>query len=205
MTALRTRHLYRWAAVLIPTLLLALAAYAGNDVLGEIQFEGNTRIDKTSGVWVDGEYVGYLNELRGSKKVMLLPGNHEIVVRQNGYKDYREQVRVQPGLKMVVHVNMQQAPTGAFSDTPATIKIDVNPSRAAVFLDGAFVGHVGEFRGPGRGMLIVPGKHQIRIALPGYETFETDINPQANQAVVIKTDLVKDGAPLAAPLVKTEG
>jgi hypothetical protein len=86
----------------------------------------------------------------------------------------------------------------------ATVKIAVNPSRAAVFLDGLFVGHVGEFEGPGRGMLVAPGTHQIRIALPGYQTFETDINPLANQNVEIKTDLVKNGAPLAGPLVKTD-
>jgi hypothetical protein len=80
----------------------------------------------------------------------------------------------------------------------------VNPSRAAVFLDGLFVGHVGEFEGAGRGMLVAPGTHQIRIALPGYQTFETDINPIANQKVEIKTELVKNGVPLTEPLVKTE-
>jgi hypothetical protein len=73
-----------------------------------------------------------------------------------------------------------------------------------VFLDGLFVGHVGEFEGAGRGMLVAPGAHQIRIALPGYQTFETDINPIANQKVEIKTELVKNGAPLTEPLVKTE-
>ena len=66
------------------------------------------------------------------------------------------------------------------------------------------MGHVGEFKGLGRGMLVAPGTHQIRIALPGYQTFETDINPLANQKVEIKTDLVKNGAPLAGPLVKTD-
>jgi hypothetical protein len=53
-------------------------------------------------------------------------------------------------------------------------------------------------------MLVAPGAHQIRIALPGYQTFDTDINPIANQKVEIKTDLVKNGAPLAEPLVQTE-
>jgi hypothetical protein len=86
----------------------------------------------------------------------------------------------------------------------ATRALTVNPSRAAVFLDGLFVGHVGEFEGMGRGMLVAPGTHQIRIALPGYQTFETDINPLANQKVEIKTELVKTGAPPAGPLVKTE-
>ena len=73
-----------------------------------------------------------------------------------------------------------------------------------MFLDGLFVGHVGEFEGVGRGMLVAPGVHRIRIALPGYQTFETDITPLANQNVEIKTDLVKNGAPLAGPLVKTD-
>ncbi len=51
---------------------------------------------------------------------------------------------------------------------------------------------------------MAPGSHQIRIALPGYQTFETDINPIANQKVEIKTDLVKNGAPLTEPMVQTE-
>jgi hypothetical protein len=187
--------------LLIPTLFLALAVYAGNDVLGEIQFEGRSRIEKTSGVWVDGQYVGYLKELKGSKQVLLLPGDHDIVVRQDGYQDFTEKVLVQPGQKQVVLVSMAKAPTVTLPDVTAEVKIDVNPSRAAVFMDGLFVGHVGEFKGPGRGMLIAPGTHQIRIALPGYQTFETDINPLANQKVQIKTDLVRNGAPLAEPLL----
>src|SRR5882672_11539084 len=99
---------------------------------------------------------------------------------------------------------MEKAVTGVLPNALATVKIAVNPSRAAVFVDGLFVGHVGEFEGMGRGMLVAPGTHQIRIALPGYQTFETDIDPLANQKVEIKTDLVRNGAPLAEPLVKTE-
>lgn len=127
-----------------------------------------------------------------------------ITVRQDGYQDFTERILVQPGQKEVVRVAMEKAPTGPLPDVTATVKIAVNPSRAAVFLDGLFVGHVGEFEGVGRGMLVAPGTHQIRIALPGYQTFETDINPLANQKVEIKTDLVKTGAPLSGPLVKTE-
>jgi hypothetical protein len=152
---------------------------------------------------VDGGYVGYLKELKGSKKVLLLPGEHVISVRQDGYQDFTERILVQPGQKELVRVAMEKAATGPLPDVTATVKIAVNPSRAAVFLDGLFVGHVGEFEGPGRGMLVAPGTHQIRIALPGYQTFETDINPLANQNVEIKTDLVKNGAPLTGPpLVK---
>jgi len=191
-------------SVLLLALVLVPAMYAANDVMGEIQFEGKSHVEKTSGVWVDGQYVGYLKELKGSKKVLLLPGEHVITVRQDGFQDFTDRVVVEPGQKQVVRVAMMKAVTGPLPRVTAEVKIAVNPSRAAVFLDGLFVGHVGEFEGVGRGMLVAPGQHQIRIALPGYQTFETAINPIANQKVEIKTELVKNGAPLSEPLVNTE-
>jgi len=202
--AFRTVDPLLWVLLLVFALFLPAPMYAENDVMGEIQFEGKSHVEKTSGVWVDGEYVGYLKELKGSKKVLLLPGEHGITVRQDGYQDFTERILVQPGQKEVVRVAMEKAPTGPLPDATATVKIAVNPSRAAVFLDGLFVGHVGEFKGMGRGMLVAPGTHQIRIALPGYQTFKTDITPLANQKVEIKTDLVKNSAPLTGPLVRTD-
>ncbi len=193
-----------WVLVLAPALLVPPSGYAANEVMGEIQFKGVSHVEKTSGVWVDGEYVGYLKELRKSKKVLLLPGDHQIAVRQNGFKDFTEEVVVQPGQKQVVRVAMQKAPTGTFPKETSTVKIEVKPERAAVFVDGLFVGHVAEFDGVGRGMLIAPGTHRIKIALPGYQIFETDINPIADQRVVIKTDLIWNGATLAEPLIKPE-
>jgi len=200
--ALRRTYPSIWILFLVLALLPTVGAE--NAVMGEIQFEGKSHVEKTSGVWVDGQYVGYLKELKGSKKVLLLPGEHVITVRQDGYQDFTERVMVEPGQKQVVRVAMAKAPTGPLPQVTAQVKIAVNPSRAAVFLDGLFVGHVGEFKGAGRGMLVAPGSHQIRIALPGYQTFETSINPIANQKVEIKTDLVKNGAPLTEPLVNTE-
>jgi len=203
MNTLR-RLVLLWVLLLVAAFFLPIPVHAANEVMGEIQFEGKSRVEETSGVWVDGEYVGYLKELKGSKKVLLLPGEHVITVRQDGYQDFTQKILVQPGQTEVVRVAMEKAPTGSLLDEMATVKIAVNPSRAAVFLDGLFVGHVGEFEGMGRGMLVVPGTHRIKIALPGYQTFETDINPLAKQKVEIKTDLIRNGAPLAEPLVKTE-
>src|ERR1700723_1856111 len=202
--ALRSLDPFLRVVLLVCALLPPASMYAENDVMGEIQFEGKSHVEKTSGVWVDGEYVGYLKELKGSKKVLLLPGEHAISVRQDGYQDFTARILVQPGQKEIVRVAMEKAPTGPLPDVTATVKIAVNPSRAAVFLDGLFVGHVGEFEGLGRGMLVGPGTHQIKIALPGYQTFQTDVNPLADQTVEIKTDLFKNGVPLAGPLVKTE-
>lgn len=93
--------------------LKSTSSTQNSDVLGEVQFEGKTSVEKTSGVWVDDQYVGYLKELTGSKKVLLLPGEHRISVRQNGYQDSTQEIVVQPGQTQIVHVTMNKAPTGA--------------------------------------------------------------------------------------------
>jgi hypothetical protein len=115
-------------------LLLADRGYAGNEVMGELIFEGKSKVEKTSGVWVDGQYVGYLKELKGSKKVLLLPGEHTVTVKQDGYRDYVQKVNLQPGDKVVVNVAMEKGPTGTMPAVTSQVKIVVNPSRAAVFL-----------------------------------------------------------------------
>jgi len=205
MSALRRGSLVLWAVMAISALLLSPAVYAGNDVMGEIEFEGKTKVERTSGVWIDGGYVGYLKELKGSKKVLLLPGEHVISVRQDGYQNFEQRVEVQPGQKYLVRVQMQKAVTQPMPAVTATVKIEVNPNRAAVFVDGQFVGHVGEFEGAGRGMLVAPGAHKIRVALPGYQTFETEISALANQKVEVKTDLVKSNAGGEDPMLNPAG
>lgn len=187
-----------WTCFFIAFILFALAppAWSENKVMGELQFDGKTKVEKTSGVWVDGQYVGYLKELKGAKKVLLLPGEHTVSVRQNGYQDFTENVIVHPGKKQVIYVTMIKAPMGQMPTVWSEVKIAVNPSRAAVFLDGRFVGHVGEFEGTAHALLVAPGDHKIKIALPGFKTFETEINPAPKQKVEVKTNLLKSSTPI---------
>jgi hypothetical protein len=202
MKWLEPKLYWMWVLVLVVGSSLTVSVSAQqSDVLGEIQLEGKTDVEKTSGVWVDGQYVGYLKELKGSKKILLLPGEHTISVRQNSYQDFNQKVTVQPGETQIIRVSMEKAPTGPMPPDAelATIKLNVNPSRAAVFLDGRFVGHAGELGGTGKALQVVPGTHRIRIALPGYTTFQTDINPLPKQKVEVKTDLVKSAVPETEP------
>ena len=191
------------ASLLGLTLILAahIPVWAGNDIMGEIQFVGATKAEKTSGVWVDGQYVGYLKELKGSKKVVLLPGQHEIAVKQAGYHDFTQKVILEPGQKHVIQVAMQKNPAAQYPEATAQIKMSVSPNRAAVFLDDQFVGHVDEFDGPGQALLLAPGKHRVKITLPGYRTFETELNLLAEQKFELKTELFKGSILQAGPLM----
>ena len=188
--------------LLLLTLGSAKTLTAQNDVMGELQFEGKTKVERDSGVWIDGNYVGYLKELNGSKKIMLLPGEHQVTVRQSGYIDFVQKVVVEPGEKRLVVVSLHLAPSATVPGVTATLKLKIKPERAAVFLDGKFVGHAGDFGGAFKSMKISPGKHRVRVELPAYRTFETEVNLLANQESEIKTELVKGSIEQNTPLIK---
>src|SRR5580765_6087979 len=112
-----------------------------NKVMGEVRFEGASKVEKDSGAWIDGGYVGFLKELKGDKKVLLLPGEHQVEVRQSGYDTFVRKIVVEPGPVQVVRVAMPLSPGARAPAVTAMLKITVQPGRAAVFLDGQYVGH----------------------------------------------------------------
>jgi hypothetical protein len=186
-------------AVLLPSVVVAQ-----NQLLGEVEILGKTKVDKTSGVWVDGQYLGYVDELTGDKKILLLPGDHEIDVRQAGYLEQDQKITVEPGKKTTLNVSMQKDPKARFpSGATAEVKLEVTPDRAAVFVDDAYVGTPKEFGGLGRAMVIAPGKHHVKIALAGYQDFTTEINLRPGQKITIKTDLLNGSITQAGPAIKS--
>ena len=106
---------------------------AQNQVMGELDFEGKTKVERDSGVWIDGNYVGYLKELNGTKKIMLLPGSHEVTVRQSGYMDFVQKVVVEPGElpKVPELLNCGAAPPSELSKVwvPGPCTLTVPPSK----------------------------------------------------------------------------
>jgi hypothetical protein len=170
-------------------LLLAIPANGENEVLGQVDFEGATKVEQTAGVWVDGQYLGYLDELKGSKKVLLLPGTHQIVVRQAGYRDFTQEVTLQPADRRLVTVTLVKDPRYQMPAVTSEVKFSVDPDRAAVFVDDMFAGHAGEL---GRGLLVAPGKRKITIRLPGYKDFESVVDLAPRQKFTIKTKLLKE-------------
>src|SRR2546423_15698007 len=84
-------------------LLSAADSYDGNRVMGEVQFAGASRVERASGVWIDGQYVGFLKELRGGMKVILLPGEQEINVRQAGLEGFVRESGVRRGGQPTLH------------------------------------------------------------------------------------------------------
>lgn len=180
---------------------LGSALAADNQILAEVRFSGATSVERNAGVWVDGQYVGYLDELKGDKQILLLPGKHEFAVRQAGYKDFTEESVLEPGQVVMMKIRLIKDTSLPMPTQTAELKISVKPGRAAVFIDNRFIGHADEFSGLGHGLLVTPDKHRVRIALPGYQTFETEVTVRPNQKLKIETELVKGSITQAGPMI----
>jgi hypothetical protein len=182
-------------------ILMAGLLHAENRVLAEVRFVAHNRAEKTAGVWVDGQYLGYTKELTGDKKILLLPGKHEIIVRQPWYKDYVEQTVLEPGELHTINLFLMKDVRTPSRDATGELKISATPARAAVFIDEQFAGHVDEFAGAGKAMLLTPGQHRVRLALPGYLPFETTVELRPHQKLKIETALVRGSITEAGSMV----
>jgi hypothetical protein len=191
----------RISSALLVIIALVGTVNAEDKVQSELRFAGHNKAEKTAGVWVDGQYVGSVKELSGDKKIMLLPGKHDILVRQAWYQDYAEQVILEPGKVTLVNVSLARAAHPTPKEATGELKIAATPTRAAVFVDNQFAGHVDEFDGVGKAMLLTPGRHSVRVALPGYLPFETVVDLRPHQKLKLKTDLVKGSITEAGTLV----
>lgn len=178
------------AIFLAGTLCLAPTGFAANPLLGEVELEPASRAERDAGVWVDGQYVGFVKDLDGSDRLVLVPGDHHVLVKLIGYEDLSSTIVVEPGQRSEYRVELQPVEGLAYPEKDATAKVrmDIEPKDAAIFVNERYVGHVDRFNGP-KGMRLAPGSYRFTIALPGYRSFDTELAVRANQTYEVKTTL----------------
>jgi PEGA domain len=181
----------------ISTLLLLSAPLPNmygqqNTKMGEVRFTTDNQDERDSGVWVDGKYAGYVKELKGDRKILLAPGEHEIVIRQAGYKDLTKKLDVTPDQIQTIAVVLEENPKLTYpGNDAAEFRMDILPKRAAVFVDDGYMGHGGDFGGRFHSMLVSPGKHRLKVTLDGYKPYETEIDAVASSKSQMKIVLEK--------------
>jgi PEGA domain len=84
----------------------------------------------------------------------------------SSYPSEADSIGVQPG----------QANTGGLS-------FEVTPSTAQVFVDGTYVGTVGQFTPTSQPLGLTPGRHRVEIRAPGYRTITFDPDVVAGQVI----------------------
>jgi hypothetical protein len=160
--------------------------------MGEVRFTADNQVERDSGVWIDGKYAGYVKELKGDRKIMLVSGEHEISIRQAGYKDFTKTIVVDPDQIQTVAVVLEEDTKVTYpGSNAAEFRLDILPKRAAVFVDDGYMGHGGDFGGRFHSMLVAPGKHHLKITLDGYQTYKTEIDAVASNKSQMKIVLEK--------------
>jgi hypothetical protein len=181
------------AALLIAVLgCAATSAFAANPLQGEIEIKPAGKAERHAGLWLDGQYVGAVNDLGGKGRLALVPGQHELLFKLVGHEDVMSTVTVEPGTRQEYRLAMTAAVGATYPDKDETarLRIDVQPEAAAIFLNDSFVGRSDSF-GRRQGMRLSAGTYRVTIALPGYEPFNAELTVRAGQTYEIKTELEK--------------
>ncbi len=165
---------------------------AAKPLQGEVELEAASKLERNAGLWLDGQYVGSVNQLGGKDRLVLVPGEHQLLFKLIGYEDVASTIMVEPGSRQKYRIAMSGAAGATYPEKgdTAQLRIAVKPDVAAIFINDAFVGRSDRF-GDRRGVRLSAGTYHVTIALPGYEAFNAELTLRAGQTYEIKTELAK--------------
>lgn len=82
--------------------------------------------------------------------------------------------------------------TAAASSEVGLLRLEVSPGSAQVYVDGAYVSTVDDFRGTGPARALGAGTHRIEIRADGYETASFDVRIDPNETTTYRRELKAD-------------
>jgi len=74
-------------------------------------------------------------------------------------------------------------------DVKTRLRLTVEPSDAAVYVDNRFVGTAEEVNSLERGIAVSPGKHTVTVSRPGFKDRTVDVNVQSGETEKIEVSL----------------
>lgn len=177
------------------------AYYRSSDDMGALDL--NVR-PKKADVYVNGQRIGNVGEFDGFPGYLWLEeGIYDLVVYHPGYQTLHQTVEVFQ--ELVIDIDQDLAPgdatrpedivpppvrydgadrpASASSDlAPGRLFLDVEPLDASVYLDGRLLGSGREIADAADGLMLNPGKHQLSVLHPSYDTRELEIDIEPGEA-----------------------
>jgi len=83
---------------------------------------------------------------------------------------------------------------GPYYAPDASVKLEVKPNQAEVYVDGYYAGVVDDFDGTFQRLHVAPGQHELELYLDGYRPAKQQIYLTADKTVKVKYTLEKLGA-----------
>jgi hypothetical protein len=175
---MRIASLIRNAALLI--------AVAGIPVVGQNTGFLKTKVDPgRAGVFVDGKYLGPAGNFGVGRKYAVAPGEHEVKLAEPRYEDVVTKVTIQAGKTTQLAQTMKALP---LAKPPFGRLRTVSTDKfAAVYVNGKFMGHAGEFNNSVQGLLLNPGAYAVKIVpMSGGEGHEEQVKIEADKVTIVQ-------------------
>ena len=138
-----------------------------------------------AGVFVDGKYVGPAGNFAVSRKYAVAPGDHEIRLSEPRYEDVVTRVTIQAGRTTQLAETMKALPPAR---PPFGRLRTVSADKfAAVYVNGKFMGHAGEFNNALQGLKLNPGEYTVKVVpLNGAAGKEERVRIEANKVTIVR-------------------
>jgi hypothetical protein len=151
----------------------------------------NTGYLKTSvnpgraGVFIDGKYVGPAGNFGMGRKYTVAAGEHEVKLVEPRYEDVVTKVTVQAGKTTKLAQTMKELP---LAKPPFGTLRTISPDKfEAVYVNGKFMGHAGEFNNSVQGLQLNPGSYAVKIVpVAGGEGHEEQVKIEAGKVTIVK-------------------
>ena len=138
-----------------------------------------------TGVFVDGKYVGPAQNFGIAKKYQVAAGEHEIRLSDPRYEDVVVRVTVLSGKTTKMNQALKELP--APKPPYGRIRTISADKFAAVYVNGKYMGHAGEFNNGVQGLLLNPGTYTIRIVPEGGGAgYEEQVKLDADKEVIVR-------------------
>ena len=99
------------------------------------------------------------------------------------------------GILIVSAAFISLASNGSAQSTMGTLKVDADPGRTGVFVDGKYLGPAANFKRTQKYSL-TPGQHSVRLSEPRYKDHTATIQIEAGKTFTIEHDMEKLPAPV---------
>lgn len=140
-----------------------------------------------AGVFIDGKYVGPAGNFAMARKYAIAAGEHEVKLSEPRYEDVVVKVTIQAGKTTKLAETMKAVP---LAKPPFGLLHTVSPDKfAAVYVNGKFMGHAGEFNNPVQGLQLNPGEYTVKIVQIGSEqVHEERVTIEANKVTTVRSE-----------------
>jgi hypothetical protein len=163
-----------------------LIAVAGIPVVAE-QSSGylKTKVDPgRAGVFIDGKYVGPAGNFGVGRRYAVTAGEHEVRLSEPRYEDVMTKVTIQPGKTADLAQTMKALP--APKPPFGRLRVFAPDKFEAVYVNGKFMGHVGEFNNSMQGLLLNPGEYAVKVVpVTGGAGHEEKVKVEAEKTVIV--------------------